>query len=101
MLVESERERGARDDEELGLIERLNYKSCDDTSMTLLLVGGSLPMAPSPLPGTHSGPATFLPSTSPVPGSLISSQLLASNVAPVLLDTANNTPSELLAVERK
>lgn len=49
----------------------------------------------------HSGPATFLPSSSPELGSLISSQLTASRVAPVVPDTAKRTPSEFCAVERK
>lgn len=49
----------------------------------------------------HSGPATFLPSSSPELGSLISSQLTASSVAPVVPDTAKRTPSEFCAVERK
>ena len=49
----------------------------------------------------YSGPATFRASTSPVVGSRISSQLTASSGSPVLVETANNTPSELAAVERK
>ena len=54
-----------------------------------------------PTANPHSGPATFLASTSPVDGSRISSQLTASSGSPVLVETANNTPSELAAVERK
>lgn len=49
----------------------------------------------------YSGPATFLASTSPVVGSRISSQLTASSASPVVVDTANRTPSELAAVDRK
>lgn len=49
----------------------------------------------------HSGPATFRPSTSPVVGSRISSQLTASSAAPVVSETANSTPSSFEVVERK
>jgi hypothetical protein len=56
------------------------------------------PQSPRP---PHSGPATFLPSTSPVLGSRISSQLTASKASPDEVETAKRTPSELEAVERK
>lgn len=60
------------------------------------------PASPSSiLQAPYSGPATFRPSTSPVPGSRISSQLIASSVAPVLAETAKRTPRALEAVERK
>jgi hypothetical protein len=49
----------------------------------------------------YSGPATFLPSTSPVLGSRISSQLTASSASPVDVETAKRTPREFDAVERK
>lgn len=52
-------------------------------------------------PEIYSGPATLRDSTSPVEGSRISSQLTASSASPVEVETANSTPSEFAAVERK
>lgn len=49
----------------------------------------------------YSGAATFRLSVSPVVGSRISSQLIASSADPVVVDTANNTPRGFAAVERK
>lgn len=56
----------------------------------------SLELQLPPYPETFaSGPATFLPSFSPVCSSTISSQLIAFSVFPVFAETAKSTPSEL------
>ena len=52
--------------------------------------------------GDYSGPATFLLSLpSPPSGSIMLSQLSACSAFPVVAETANNTPNEFAAVDKK
>lgn len=54
------------------------------------------------LTNAHSGPATFrLSLPSPPSGSIMLSQLSACSAFPVVADTANSTPSEFAAVDKK